>query len=161
MRQSTGVPPHHHRHIRLDQQPLVPVPIPFETLQSDSVDTLTTTTTASQRTVSVETVEVEEHEVCSDSEFETRETLKLTARTGAAFRRDVSTSTRRPPTTRRAASAARDETTQEIQDEDEATLRELLIRWKILVEERCTQGDIDIVCEAASDRQIRSYKRIF
>ncbi|CAG9864153.1 unnamed protein product [Phyllotreta striolata] len=130
MRQSAGAPPHHHhRHIRLDQQPLVPVPIPFEALQSDSVDTLTTTTTGSQRTVSAETVEVEEHEVCSDSEFETRETLKLTARSGAgsAFRRDVSTSTRHPPSVRRVAAGARDATTKEIQEEDEATLRELLI----------------------------------
>lgn len=74
---------------------------------------------------------MEEHEVCSDSEFETRETLKLTARSGAgsAFRRDVSTSTRRPPSTRRINAGARDETTKEIQDEDEATLRELLIRY--------------------------------
>ncbi|XP_074027810.1 glucose transporter 1 isoform X3 [Leptinotarsa decemlineata] len=117
MRESTGGP--YHRHILDQHQPT----FPYRPQQSESVDTLTTTATGSQHTVSAEAVEVEEHEGGFDGEFETRETLKLTAR--SPFQRDAYTSTRRPSISTRGR--ARDETTQEIQDEDEATLRELLI----------------------------------
>ncbi|XP_023310701.1 uncharacterized protein LOC108911346 [Anoplophora glabripennis] len=108
MRQSAG--PHH----RLDQQPIVST-APLLPATSDSVDTLTTTT-GSQHTVSAEVVEVEEHDAGSDGESGARETLKLTAR----GRPGAHT----PP---RRRSSARDETKKEIQDDDEATLRELLI----------------------------------
>lgn len=60
---------------------------------------------------------MEEHELASDVEPEATDTLKLTARG-----RSVHTSGRRH---RR----SRDETEEEIQEDDEATLRELLIRY--------------------------------
>ncbi|XP_031357092.1 glucose transporter type 1 isoform X3 [Photinus pyralis] len=84
---------------------------------SGSVDTLTTTTTTtgSQHTVSAEVVEVEEHEFASDAEPEATETLKLTART--RFAHSLQGLHRK----------SRDETKKEIQEDDEATLRELLI----------------------------------
>ncbi|CAH0546139.1 unnamed protein product [Brassicogethes aeneus] len=115
-------PPHLHlRHPDQEQQQ----PPPPAT--SDSVDTLTTTTTDSQHTVSAELAEVEEYDAVSfggssDVEFETRETLKLTAR----GRRPQTPHTPPPPARRR---TLRDETKKEIQElgDDEATLRELLI----------------------------------
>ncbi|XP_068895800.1 glucose transporter type 1 isoform X7 [Tenebrio molitor] len=103
MRQSAGP---HHRHDH--QHPVVTTPA-----ASESVDTLTTTT-GSQHTVSAEVVEVEEHDLGSDAESEARETLKLTARG-------------RPAHTPTRPRTARDETKKEIQEDDEATLRELLI----------------------------------
>ncbi|XP_015833452.1 glucose transporter type 1 isoform X4 [Tribolium castaneum] len=103
MRQSAGP---HHRHDH--QQPVVTTPA-----ASESVDTLTTTTD-SQHTVSAEVVEVEEHDLGSDAESKARETLKLTARS-------------RPAQTQTRPRTARDETKKEIQEDDEATLRELLI----------------------------------
>jgi hypothetical protein len=57
---------------------------------------------------------VEEHDLGSDAESEARETLKLTARG-------------RPAHTPTRPRTARDETKKEIQEDDEATLRELLI----------------------------------
>ena len=66
--------------------------------------------------VSAEVVEVEEHDLGSDAESEARETLKLTARG-------------RPAHTPTRPRTARDETKKEIQEDDEATLRELLIRY--------------------------------
>ncbi|KYB28669.1 hypothetical protein TcasGA2_TC032401 [Tribolium castaneum] len=105
MRQSAGP---HHRHDH--QQPVVTTPA-----ASESVDTLTTTTD-SQHTVSAEVVEVEEHDLGSDAESKARETLKLTARS-------------RPAQTQTRPRTARDETKKEIQEDDEATLRELLIRY--------------------------------
>ncbi|KAJ8915802.1 hypothetical protein NQ315_004614 [Exocentrus adspersus] len=79
--------------------------------------------------VSVEVVEVEEYDVVSDGEPAT-ETLKLTTRgrPGAYT----------PP---RRRSSARDETKKEIQDDDEATLRELLIRWRNV--KPCCRDDDD------------------
>lgn len=83
--------------------------------------------------VSAEVFEVEEHDAGSDGgaeEFETRETIKLTGRgrTTTLLVRDAYTSTRRSSRLY-SRSRARDETPQEVQDEDEATLRELLIRY--------------------------------
>lgn len=69
------------------------------------------------KSVSAEVVEVEEYEYGSDVELEAADTLKLTARGRTAhspvgpFRR------------------TRNETKKEIQEDDEATLRELLIRY--------------------------------
>lgn len=68
-------------------------------------------------TVSAEVVEVEEHELDSDAEPVAAETLKLTARGRPAHS---------PVGPRR---RSRDETKKEIQEDDEATLRELLIRY--------------------------------
>ncbi|XP_065172418.1 glucose transporter type 1 isoform X4 [Atheta coriaria] len=81
---------------------------------SESVDTLTTTTTGSQHTaVYAEVVEVEEYELGSDVEpAEAQGTLKLTSR------RSIHSGPRR---------RARDETKKEIQVDDEASLRDLLI----------------------------------
>ncbi|XP_076263773.1 glucose transporter 1 isoform X4 [Rhynchophorus ferrugineus] len=86
---------------------------------SESVDTLTT---VSQYTVSTELVEVEEHDSGSDREISSWETLKLTAR---GSRPGAHT----PPLRHRSsgARASRNETKKEIQEDDEATLRELLI----------------------------------
>lgn len=68
---------------------------------------------------------MEEHDNSDGGEFETRETIKLTSRR-PTYVRDAYTSTRRP----RLRSGTRDETPEKIQDgEDEATLRELLIRY--------------------------------
>ncbi|KAF7268289.1 hypothetical protein GWI33_018558 [Rhynchophorus ferrugineus] len=107
---------------------------------SESVDTLTT---VSQYTVggdpqndlhsleigpvsvSTELVEVEEHDSGSDREISSWETLKLTAR---GSRPGAHT----PPLRHRSsgARASRNETKKEIQEDDEATLRELLIRYR-------------------------------
>lgn len=67
--------------------------------------------------VSAEVVEVEEYELGSDVEQEAQATLKLTARGRRV----------RSPGPRR---RSRDETKKEIQEDDEATLRELLIRYQ-------------------------------
>lgn len=114
---------------------------------SDSLDTLTTTATGSQHTgqfkmiikmlqsilnclvycffflvqVSAEIVEVE-YETNSDAESG-EETLKLTAR---GHLRPESARSPRGDQTR---PSSRDETKKEIQEDDEATLRELLIRY--------------------------------
>lgn len=61
---------------------------------------------------------MEEHDLGSDAESEARETLKLTARG-------------RPAHTPTRPRTARDETKKEIQEDDEATLRELLIRYTL------------------------------
>ncbi|GJQ85125.1 Glut1 [Trypoxylus dichotomus] len=89
------------------------------TTSESSVDTLaTTTTTGSQHTVYAEVVEVEEYELGSDFESEAAAaTIKLTSR-GRHHAHS-------PAGTRR---RSRDETKEEIQEDDEATLRELLIR---------------------------------
>lgn len=63
---------------------------------------------------------MEEHDVGSEGELETREVYKLTARGRSA------------PSSTRKRSTARDETKKEIQEDDEATLRELLIRYPFL-----------------------------
>lgn len=65
---------------------------------------------------------MEEHDVGSDGESAAGETLKLTARGRPGAHN--------PP---RRRSSARDETKKEIQDDDEATLRELLIRYPAFV----------------------------
>lgn len=62
---------------------------------------------------------MEEHELASDAEPEAPETLKLTTRGRPAH---SPTGLRRRP---------RDETKKEIQEDDEATLRELLIRYPL------------------------------
>ncbi|XP_060520546.1 glucose transporter type 1 isoform X3 [Cylas formicarius] len=103
-----------------DQQQLVSYPPPFA---SDSVDTLNT---GSLHTVSTELVEVEEHDTAgdvSDGESSTWDTLKLTSRGG----RGTHTPPKRTSARGGGRGAPRDETPKEIQEDDEATLRELLI----------------------------------
>lgn len=70
-------------------------------------------------------MEQHEHEGVSDDsgESETNETIKLTIR--CPFQRDARKQARRSPY----RSTTRDETKEKIQDDDEATLRELLIRY--------------------------------
>ncbi|KRT85256.1 hypothetical protein AMK59_1020 [Oryctes borbonicus] len=107
------------------------------TTSESSVDTLATTTTAgSQHTVYAEVVEVEEYELGSDFESEAAAaTIKLTSR-GRHHAHS-------PAGTRR---RSRDETKEEIQEDDEATLRELLIRWK----NHSGLGDDDVHAESQS-----------
>ncbi|XP_017769427.1 PREDICTED: uncharacterized protein LOC108557431 [Nicrophorus vespilloides] len=92
---------------------------------SESVDTLTTTTTGSQHTVYAEVVEVEEYELGSDVEPEAHPTLKLTSR------RSTLSGPRRK---------SRDETKKEIQADDEATLRDLLIRYTQITKTKTKQN---------------------
>lgn len=113
---------------------------------SDSVDTLTTTATGSQHTgqyncfkiltifnkfliilieVFAEVVEVD-YETYSDVESG-EDTLKLTAR-GHHLRSEIVHNPKEKP-----RPSSRDETKKEIQEDDEATLRELLIRyWRFI-----------------------------
>lgn len=86
---------------------------------------------------------MEEHELASDVEPEATDTLKLTARG-----RSVHTSGRRH---RR----SRDETEEEIQEDDEATLRELLIRYlsNTLLHRACYDTD---TCQPTLKSHLRS-----
>lgn len=86
--------------------------------------------------VSAEAVDVEEYELASDTEQDRiyyQSTLKLTSHTGGSHRSGRGRATRRglappygspPPRSR-----SRDAPKKEIQEDDEATLRELLIRY--------------------------------
>lgn len=75
-------------------------------------------------TVSTELIEVEEHDSLSEQEISSWAPLKLTARGG---RPGAYT----PPLRQKSSdgNTSRNETKKEIQEDDEATLRELLIRY--------------------------------